>query len=67
MQASESKVVLDVTWADPHGGQLTETFEVDAAGKRMTQTSEILVNEDATTGTKPTKTYTYFSVYERVD
>ena len=22
------QVVLDVTWADPHGGQLTETFEV---------------------------------------
>jgi hypothetical protein len=65
VSASESKVVLDITWDDPHGGHLTETFEVDKTGNKMTQTSEILVNEDATTGKKPAKTYTYYSVYER--
>ena len=66
VKAGEDKVVLDITWDDPHGGHLTETFEVDKSGDKMTQTSEILVNEDATTGKKPTQTYTYFSVYKRV-
>mmetsp|Transcript_96219 Transcript_96219/g.140652 ORF Transcript_96219/g.140652 Transcript_96219/m.140652 type:complete len:242 (+) Transcript_96219:1-726(+) len=67
VQATNDKVVLDVTWADPHGGHLTETFEVDKTGKEMTHTSKILVNEDATTGKKPTESYTYYSVYKRVD
>ncbi len=49
--SSSRQVVLDVTWSDPHGGKLTETFEVDKTGNKMTQTSKILVNEDATTGT----------------
>lgn len=66
VKASEDKVVLDITWDDPHGGQLTETFEVDKSGDKMTQTSEIFVNEDATTGKKPTQSYTYYSVYKRV-
>jgi hypothetical protein len=48
---SSRQVVLDVTWSDPHGGKLTETFEVDKTGNKMTQTSKILVNDDATTGT----------------
>ena len=57
--SSSRQVVLDVRvvmakedyYADPHGGKLTETFEVDKTGNKMTQTSKILVNEDATTGT----------------
>eukprot|EP00285_Hemiselmis_virescens_P009679 CAMPEP_0173387996 /NCGR_PEP_ID=MMETSP1356-20130122/10398_1 /TAXON_ID=77927 ORGANISM="Hemiselmis virescens, Strain PCC157" /NCGR_SAMPLE_ID=MMETSP1356 /ASSEMBLY_ACC=CAM_ASM_000847 /LENGTH=242 /DNA_ID=CAMNT_0014344777 /DNA_START=117 /DNA_END=845 /DNA_ORIENTATION=+ len=65
--ASESKVVLDITWADPHGGHLTETFEVDKTGNKMTQTSKILVNEDATTGKKPKGEFTYYCVYKRAD
>ena len=67
LMAPAWQVMLDVTWDDPHGGHLTETFEVDKSGNKMTQTSEILVNEDATTGKKPTETYTYYSVYKRVE
>jgi hypothetical protein len=67
VKADDRKVVLDVTWDDPHGGHLTETFEVDKSGNQMTQTSEILVNKDATTDKKPETIYTYYSVYKRAD
>mmetsp|Transcript_27249 Transcript_27249/g.55638 ORF Transcript_27249/g.55638 Transcript_27249/m.55638 type:complete len:248 (+) Transcript_27249:33-776(+) len=63
--ASESKVELDITWDDPHGGVLKETFEVDPSGDELTHTSVIKVNEDATDNNKPGEWYTYYSVYRR--
>mmetsp|Transcript_48313 Transcript_48313/g.100945 ORF Transcript_48313/g.100945 Transcript_48313/m.100945 type:complete len:105 (+) Transcript_48313:509-823(+) len=61
--ASEERVVLEVQWDDPHGGELIETFEVDETD-RLVHTSNIRVNRDATTGL-PGQPYTYYSIYAR--
>uniref|UniRef100_A0A7S1DL55 Uncharacterized protein n=1 Tax=Hemiselmis andersenii TaxID=464988 RepID=A0A7S1DL55_HEMAN len=63
VSVSDRKVVLDIRWGEPHGGQLLETFEVDKKG-RLVQTSEIKVNEDAR-NKKPGTWFTYKSVFRR--
>jgi len=63
IEATPSKFVLRITWDEPHGGEMYETFEL-IEGDKLKQTTRIKVNNDATTG-KPGEWYTYYSVFSR--
>mmetsp|Transcript_65153 Transcript_65153/g.160430 ORF Transcript_65153/g.160430 Transcript_65153/m.160430 type:complete len:228 (+) Transcript_65153:61-744(+) len=63
LQANDHKVMLDLKWNDPHGGEQIDTFEIIDGGKLLHK-SEIKVNENAVTKA-PGKWTTYQSVYVR--
>eukprot|EP00286_Rhodomonas_abbreviata_P011739 CAMPEP_0181320470 /NCGR_PEP_ID=MMETSP1101-20121128/18141_1 /TAXON_ID=46948 /ORGANISM="Rhodomonas abbreviata, Strain Caron Lab Isolate" /LENGTH=262 /DNA_ID=CAMNT_0023428177 /DNA_START=32 /DNA_END=818 /DNA_ORIENTATION=- len=65
VEATAKKVVLNIIWDDPYGGEMFETFEVLEDGK-MKQTTKVKVNTDSTTG-KPGEWYTCYSVFNRED
>mmetsp|Transcript_14375 Transcript_14375/g.34044 ORF Transcript_14375/g.34044 Transcript_14375/m.34044 type:complete len:255 (-) Transcript_14375:193-957(-) len=63
VESTPTKVVLKITWDDPYGGEMYETFELLGDG-RLKQTNKIKVNQDGTTG-KAGEWYTYYSIFVR--
>jgi hypothetical protein len=49
IEKTPNKVVLHITWDDPDGGELRETFELTKDG-RLKHSTDIKVNHDCTTG-----------------